>query len=715
MNLFSNRKCFYSCLVDDSPKFYYQGFVFLIVLVYMAGVNPKRIFVHVTGRNENFEKFVFNIGVNLVRVSKWGDNKWCNKLQQTETPQLWKASYVFLCDTDLLILEDLDHLAGSNQIVGKTVDLNNPSLDILEKIYNFFDTPYPRLSFDTLNEKPTFSGNFNGGLYGIPGKKLKDFGVQWKQYASSIFESPELIDSLGEKAIHVDQISFSLALNNSGLDYNDVGVKFNWPYHIESMVSAKITDQPKVVHYHDEIDSNGFIKEHPQSVAVSSVREVNILLRQHFNNGLFWDFRYFSHAQLGSGIGSRGHIANYKTRLLCVLGAEFSGSVLDFGFGDRAVTNPLKFKSYQGFDISQELVQIARNQTAKDLDFHLYPNEAVKAKPADLSICLDVLIHQASREAFLDTLHFLSDHTVSRTVVSGYDFEPEQSPICFFWQPIKEALLEQGKYDYVFRVGSYRGLSVYVGDRSELARNRSASNDICNSVLDKFLGSPYIDADSLLFCVLVSRLYFGWFTKHLPRLYEYPWLISMMPHSLDGMRVAEFGAGLSPLPLILAQRGAAVHTIDNSSIIRDVFDLDNANEWGFIDYSEIFDGIISYNEDLVDHTFAPNSLDCWYSISVVEHMPAEIRRMIFKIMANTLKVDGKLYLTLDLKKGSNDLWDLSGGELVDSDVDHGDKESIIFELERVGFKVDDIFNVEMPSSERVDVLFLSAVKRLVGV
>lgn len=57
--------------------------------------------------------------------------------------------------------------------------------------------------------------------------------------------------------------------------------------------------------------------------------------------------------------------------------------------------------------------------------------------------------------------------------------------------------------------------------------------------------------------------------------------LEKLGRDLEGVKIADFGAGVTPLPLQLAQRGANVFTIDKHEIKRDIKHIEKANEWGF--------------------------------------------------------------------------------------------------------------------------------------
>lgn len=709
----NKNKIFYSCVVDDHPKFYWQGYIFVNSLLHLAKVSGDRIFIHLTKQNIQFENFLKANKVNIKYIEPWGDKKYCNKLQQLETKELQYADFVWFCDADIAIVEDLSKIFEENQdnILGKIVDFPNPNIEKLKSIYDFFGLKYPKISTDTLTNEQTFEGNFNGGLYGIPSKYIASFGKSWKKYAKEMLESEKVKDILAEKINHIDQISFSLALKELNLSYKVLGYEYNCPTHIQNidLLDAKLKSKAKVIHYHNNISNTGLLNAIEKQYVKESIAQINEIVKQHFNNALFWSYRYATNPELGSGVGSRGGVAQYKLKLLKNIGLEKQKSVLDVGCGDLEIVKNLVFQNYTGVDISAQAVANGKTKFPQ-FDFYNFELEKEKITNADTVLCLDVLIHQPTKQDYDDLIKFVTTKANKRVVISGYENVGDKSHMCFYYENIRESLEKTKLFKYIYKVGEYRGLGMYVADRGELLET-NMSNDINNETIDEALKIKNINSDLLLETVTFSRVNFAWYTKHYPRLYEYPWLLEKLGRDLEGVKIADFGAGVTPLPLQLAQRGANVFTIDKHEIKRDIKHIEKANEWGFFDYSVLDSAVQSYNQALDEHTFEKESLDVWYSISVVEHMPAFVRRSIFKIMADSLKSGGRLFLTIDLVKDSNKLWNMAEGKIVEDENEHGTFESFINELEELGFAIEEKEIYRMPKEERVDISMISGIKK----
>lgn len=208
----------------------------------------------------------------------------------------------------------------------------------------------------------------------------------------------------------------------------------------------------------------------------------------------------------------------------------------------------------------------------------------------------------------------------------------------------------------------------------------------------------------------ISRKEFGWFTKHLPRSFEYPWVAAHIEQPA-GKKILDIGAGVSPLPLYFAAKGAKVTTVDFSPIIREKGKGEKTwNEWGFLDYHTLHSGIDSHNCDVCTLEFPKRSFDVVYSVSVLEHVPAEARRRIFSRIAEWLRPGGDLLLTIDVHPLTQVLWNRNQGMTVEEPTIHGTLAGMVHELRGEGFSLVARQSLRDLPQTAVDCIFLHFVK-----
>ena len=179
--------------------------------------------------------------------------------------------------------------------------------------------------------------------------------------------------------------------------------------------------------------------------------------RRTFNNRKFWDDRYTNDPDKGSGPGSRGEFRALKNQLVrATLESDQLETVLDIGCGDIAIFDDMKIGEYIGIDISSVIVK--QNKVARpnwqflceDLTGEFMP------RPADLVLCLDVLIHQRTLANYRAILSKALGAARRVALVSGYA-EADSGWNVFFHEPIECSVQEICPDAKIEKIAEYRG------------------------------------------------------------------------------------------------------------------------------------------------------------------------------------------------------------------------------------------------------------------
>ena len=751
-------KVVYSCVVDKSYKFQYQGWLWVNSLIMNGQVEPQNIYMHcIKGIDEEFKKLCASLSVNVLGIEPFGDGKYCNKIAQMFTSQFQKADMVVLMDTDTFLVENFEKYLNPNLICAKPTDAPNPPINVFEKIFNLSGIKKSLGDMKvSIEDSYTYGANFNGGLYCIPVKYLDAMRDSWSKWANWLLDHVRQTDRIEFPNIHIDQMSFCMAIHENEFPIQELDISFNFPFHI----LTEAVREPYMLHYHWKIDATGLIETVSDDILNSAIEKANTTVRRVFNNNVYWNYRYEVNPELGSGTGSRGVNLNLKKLALKMLGIESYASVLDIGFGDLELMKDFNIKEYQGFDISNEAIKMARTKRP-DWNFDsIYDLSLIEFKKYEYVQCLDVLIHQKTREDFDKLLNFAIKKTEKRLFISGFTTfasEYEANHVLGFYGSLKDKLTQSGKFKSIEHILTIGCADYYVCDveldNNEAtleAENRalrekiealysstswkitkplrvikqlfrstqtiSPSNSV--SILPNDMPTEIVRIafkntkypSHLHKIIESSRKYFGWYTKHFPRIYEYPWLYDKLKN-VRSKKIGDLGAGITPMPILFAQDGAFVFTIDNSRLHRSISDLNEANEWGFLDYSELNENIVSYNSELKIDTFEHESFDCWYSISVIEHVPADTRRSLLFIIKCLLKPKGEFLLTVDLAKDSEYLHNMNSGEIVEDKLVHGTLEDLKSEIIELGFVIHESCVLKMPQNEKVDIALIHAQKQ----
>lgn len=172
---------------------------------------------------------------------------------------------------------------------------------------------------------------------------------------------------------------------------------------------------------------------------------------QGFDNRQFWETRYTTNLELGSGAGSRGEFLEHKRQLLYQAIEKFHPrSILDVGCGDIEVTKDLEFSGeYTGIDLSPSIV--ARNRTLRPAWNFIVGDFLDSSRHdqlrADLVICLDVLIHQHDYETYRAFVRELVNATRGVAIINGFEAPRRRrvNPNTAYHEPITYTLTELGE------------------------------------------------------------------------------------------------------------------------------------------------------------------------------------------------------------------------------------------------------------------------------
>jgi len=212
--------------------------------------------------------------------------------------------------------------------------------------------------------------------------------------------------------------------------------------------------------------------------------------------------------------------------------------------------------------------------------------------------------------------------------------------------------------------------------------------------------------DLLRALVNTSREAFGFFPNHYPHTINYPWVTERLEKLPPGARVLDIGAGISPLPLWLANRGCFVETVDGHRIVRTLPATDDWNGWGFFDYQQLHQKITSHQ--CAAEVFTPAfEFDVIYSTCVLAHLTRQARCTTLGNCREWLRPKGVLLLAIDLIPSSDFLWNRVEGREVEPLLSHGTIHDLLKQLRGLKFDVSELEVVRTVRKSRTDLFFAS--------
>lgn len=708
-----------SCVIDDDPRFLTQAWL-LLASLRLAGVAQDDadtvVVVHVPEEmagNAELDR-LRELGALIQPYRRFASGPagaFCNKLVQFQTEAVQQAERVLLLDADILVLRDPRTHFDPQAVRAKVVDFTLPPEKKWRPLFQQAGFSEPRTATtDFLHPKqvppvPTPAYNCNGGIYYLPRDAFAALTEAWPRWARHCLAQAELLTT---HLHHADQLGFALAMEELRLPFRPLSLGENFPGHLPAHFYEQAAPVPiTALHYHRHVDAHGV----PRPTGISWIDRqldpvVSRLRQQHhiaLDNAAFWENRYATNPTLGSGVGSRGEVMLDKRRQLApVLAAFADRPVVDIGCGDLEVLRVFDLSDYQGYDLSPTGLELAR---AKRPDWRFTQGSATDVPPgsADMAICLDVAIHQSTAEAYRGLVHSVVGASRDAVLMSGYEQAPSGKGIVFFHEPLSQTLAAHPDIARVTVLGGWRDVTLVLAERR---RPHANPHDISTASLAGALAASPHPA-LLMDLVTLSRDKLGFFPQTIIRTIEYPWIAARMPRAAAGLRVLDMGAGVAALPLWLARQGMQVTTVDGHRLVRTLPAQPGWNEWGFLDYGLVDDRIRSHNCLMQDLANA-GPFDLIYSVSVIEHIPAEARRAVLAAMRRCLVPGGRLLLTLDLIPGTDQLWNMSEGKRVDADPDHGSISDFLAELAGLGFVVTEQVLFRHIADSRTELLMVDA-------
>jgi 2-polyprenyl-3-methyl-5-hydroxy-6-metoxy-1,4-benzoquinol methylase len=673
----------FTCVVDEHPRFHLDALRWFASLTEVAGVAPSDLVVHVIGEDDSdVLNFLRNAGAVVRGVDRFdARSPHCNKISGAlRLAQEPLDGLVVLCDTDIAVMEDprrLDVAPGA--MAAKVVDAPVPPLEVLQRVFTASGLPTPAtIALPWGPGDHTLSGNSNGGLYLVPGPLLGRVANAWAEWAGWLLNRIELLE---DWRVHVDQVAMALATAAEGIVNEPLAVQWNTPTHDPT----RIPDDPPVpyvVHYHQQVDRRGLIAATGHAPIDRRLAEANDAISS------LWA-RAAPDKTYEQWLDETPRRDDTAALVGVLADALRPASILDVG-GDSAIGWGNWEQSVTRLDWSGDLVR-----SLADAD-----------TSADLVLCLEELCHLRDEARARDLLRLLWQSTARALVVrvphrrdgAAAGATVEGGPATMLGEVASGAEL--------YPLGTDGACATYVAYRESGAKH---PRDFGPPTLAPLV-TRHPDPRTLLELRLHALGTTGFYPDHAPRLWEYPVVATLITEHLPrGSRLLDVGAGVTPLAPYLTSRGYVVETVDPSTVVREWPPQPDWNEWDFLDYGAAGLAHRSWNCTL-DQLPTEPPFDGAYSISVIEHVPSNIRRCLLRDISARTALGGLVVLTIDLVRGADDLWNRNLGVVVEDIAHHGTFDDVVGECAAVGLETFARETVRDWGDTRVDIGLLALRK-----
>jgi hypothetical protein len=655
-----------SCVVDEHPRFHLEALRWYASLTRVAGVDPSDLVVHAVGSGPSeVLDLLARRGVEVRTIEPFDPRSpHCNKIAGAlRLAEDVGGGTVVLCDADTAVLEDPRRLAPRpGSVLGKLVDAPVPSLDALEQIFATAGLARPPLA--VLPWRPgatTVMGNFNGGLYVLDGGTLPAVAAAWARWARWLLDRREL---LGKDGIYVDQVAMALGLAETEVEPVTLDARWNVPIHDPTNLPGDGTD-PAIIHYHQQVDRWAMIRPSSIPSVDRAIAIVNVAVRTVWNEAptpdtyrKWLDLSGLRPDPAASAEGIRSAVAT-SLRYLRPTSALTVGSTWVDGWPEQRLEIPTLEDAVSRFRAESQL-------------------------RAEVTVCLGPLATEPDAESYREELRLLWGSAERAMMVSGLEEPPDlDDGTAHFHEPLSVSLSRLAPEAERFKIDTAPPMATYlVLRRPEGGHPR----DFTSSTLDG-LADRHPDLLGLAILRLHARGSTTFYPDHAPRLWEYPVVARLIADRVPpGSHLVDVGAGVTPLAPFLTDLGYSVDTVDPSATRRGWPPQPDWNEWDYLDYGRAGLANQSWNRTL-DRLPRRLRFDGAYSISVIEHVTADDRRRLLGEMAGRVASGGLVVLTIDLVRGTDDLWNKNLGVDVEDPSVHGTFDDVINEAAAVGLRV----------------------------
>ena len=276
-----SEKILFGCVAENNHKFLSQA-LRLVRSVRWFGGTLKDVDIVVCVVDEidpRYERVLDLLGARIRIVSRFDPaNPLFNKIEAFRVPDLDQYDILLFLDCDTVVVQDPAPFLNSEFLQVKVADVPTVPSDLLVDLCTRFGlTSTERSYVTTLDPTPTV-WYCNAGIISCPVKYLQCLVPRWCEYELKFSADPSL---LGPYQKHRSQAALALAHASERVPYREFPVSMNFPLHLTHLPSTPevLEADPIILHYHDLIDSSGFLKPSPYPLAQKRIEQFNERLR----------------------------------------------------------------------------------------------------------------------------------------------------------------------------------------------------------------------------------------------------------------------------------------------------------------------------------------------------------------------------------------------------------------------------------------------------
>jgi hypothetical protein len=277
----SSQKLLLGCVAENNYKFLSQAFRLVHSVRWFAGAlkDTDIVVCVVEGIEPGYRRALEDLGATIRVVPRYDPaNPLFNKIQLFRLPDLETYDTLLYLDCDTIVVQDPSRFLTSPVLRIKLADVPTVPTDALERMCGYLGLRPPERRYRTTQDQTPTIWYCNAGIISCPIEFIPRLIPAWCEYELAFSANPDL---LGPYQHHRSQAALALAFISNPLPFDELPVEMNFPLHlthIKAPVEMAEAD-PVILHYHDLVDSEGYLLPSPYPLAQKRIEDFNERLR----------------------------------------------------------------------------------------------------------------------------------------------------------------------------------------------------------------------------------------------------------------------------------------------------------------------------------------------------------------------------------------------------------------------------------------------------
>lgn len=229
-------------------------------------------------------------GARVRPVAAIAGNGMANKIRMLELAAEEDFDVLVGLDCDVVVVDDCSERIPASAVGAKPADHGRLGDRDWERLYATVGLAAPAKTLRATSTGRAIPPYFNSGVITVPKEMCEPLMGAWSECYALVSAAIERDPDWLPRNLHwlAEQSSFALAVARAGLPYEALPIALNYPTHVEVHSSAVTAgDAPAILHYHREVDSDGFLLSPREPAAAAAADGFNALRAERL--GLAYD------------------------------------------------------------------------------------------------------------------------------------------------------------------------------------------------------------------------------------------------------------------------------------------------------------------------------------------------------------------------------------------------------------------------------------------